>query len=42
MTELVEGDLKENEELIVADATQVDTQNQINIQRGQGGPGRGF
>jgi HlyD family secretion protein len=42
MTELVEGELKEGEELIVADATQVDTQNQINIQRGQGGPGRGF
>lgn len=36
MTEVISGDLKENEQVIVGDATQVDTQNQVNIQRGQG------
>ena len=42
MTELVESDLKENEEVIVGDGTQEDTQ--INVQRGGpqgGGPNRG-
>ena len=39
MTELVEGELKENEEVIVGDGTQVDTQ--LNVQRGGPG-GRGF
>jgi HlyD family secretion protein len=38
MTELIEGDLKESQEVIVGDGTQVDTQ--LNVQRG--GPGRGF
>jgi len=45
MTELISGALKANDEVIVGDATQVDAQNQINVQRGQGqqqGPlGRG-
>jgi hypothetical protein len=38
MTELVSGDLKASDELIVGDGTQVDTQ--VNVQRGQGQ--RGF
>lgn len=36
MTEVISGDLKENDEVIVGDGTQVDSQSQINIQRGQG------
>jgi HlyD family secretion protein len=36
MTEVISGDIKENDEVIVGDGTQVDTQNQVNIQRGQG------
>ena len=41
MTEVVSGDVKANETVIVADATQVDNQTQVNVQRGQG-QRRGF
>jgi len=40
MTELISGDLKASDEVIVGDGTQVDTQTQVNVQRGQGQ--RGF
>src|SRR6185295_11818795 len=36
MTELISGDLKAGGEVIVGDGTQQDTQNQVNVQRGQG------
>jgi HlyD family secretion protein len=38
MTELISGDLKAGDEVIVGDGTQPDTQNQVNVQRGQGQP----
>jgi HlyD family secretion protein len=41
MTELVSGDLKAGDEVIVGDGTQVDAQNQVNVQRGQGQRQRG-
>jgi HlyD family secretion protein len=41
MTEMVSGDLKASDELIVGDGTQVDSQTQVNVQRGQQGQ-RGF
>lgn len=37
MTEVISGDLKVNDVVIVGDGTQVDTQTQVNIQRGQPG-----
>jgi HlyD family secretion protein len=36
MTELISGDLKAGSEVIVGDGTQADSQNQVNVQRGQG------
>jgi HlyD family secretion protein len=36
MTEVMSGDLNVGDQVIVGDRTQVDTQNQVNIQRGQG------
>lgn len=41
MTEVISGDLKQNDEVIVGDGTQIDTQSQVNIQRG-GGQRRGL
>jgi HlyD family secretion protein len=41
MTEMISGDLKPDDQVIVGDGTQVDTQTQVNIQRGQQGQ-RGF
>lgn len=38
MTEVISGELKANDEVIVGDGTQVDSQTQVNIQRG--GPGQ--
>jgi hypothetical protein len=40
-TELISGDLKAGDEVIVGDGTQPETQNQVNVQRGQGQPQRG-
>ena len=40
MTELISGDLKAGTEVIVGDGTQTDNTNQVNVQRGQGGPGQ--
>jgi hypothetical protein len=40
MTELVSGDLKAGDEVIVGDGTQGDAQNQVNVQRGQGQRGQ--
>lgn len=36
MTEVISGDLKVADEVIVGDGTQVDSQTQMNVQRGQG------
>jgi HlyD family secretion protein len=41
MTQVISGELKPGDEVVVGDGTQVDTQNQVNIQRGQG-QRRGF
>jgi HlyD family secretion protein len=41
MTEVISGELKVNDDVIVGDGTQVDTQTQVNVQRGQG-QRRGF
>ena len=41
MTEVVSGDINPEDEVIVGDATQIDTQTQVNIQGGQG-QRRGF
>jgi hypothetical protein len=40
MTEVLSGELKADDEVIVGDGTQVDTQ--VNVQRGQPGQRRGF
>jgi HlyD family secretion protein len=40
MTEMVSGDLKEDDEVIVGDGTQVDTQIQVGGQRGNPGQGQ--
>ena len=42
MTEVLSGELKANDEVIVGDGTQVDTSTQVNVQRGQQGQRRGF
>jgi HlyD family secretion protein len=42
MTEVISGEIEENDEVIVGDGTQVDTQNQVNVQRGQPGQRRGL
>ena len=42
MTEVISGELKANDEVIVGDGTQVDTSTQVNVQRGQQGQRRGF